>query len=103
MSTAARTILLTVAAAVLVAMLALFCIFRFLLPAYAAENTTPPAYTIGAWEGKVAVFEGEDPYPMQVLDTPVNALPAEVRSQVESGVPVNRAEDLYLILEDYTD
>ena len=102
MHTMARTILLALAASAVVAAVALFIIFRFLLPRTAAREVPPPAYTIGVWEGKVAVFEGSDDYPMQILDTDVAGLPEEQRAQVEAGVRVERAEELYLILEDYT-
>ena len=102
MHTTARTILLALAAAAVVAAAALFVIFRFLIPAKAAQPTPPPAYTIGMWEGKVAVFEGADDYPMQILDTDVAGLPEEQRTQIEQGVRVERAEELYLVLEDYT-
>lgn len=102
MRTTTRTIILALAAAAAVAAVALFIIFKFLLPPKAARYTPPPAYTIGVWEGKVAVFEGADSYPMQILDTDVAGLPEEQRAQVEEGVRVEKAEELYLILEDYT-
>ncbi len=97
-----RTIIAALAASLLLAALMLFFIFRFLLPGHAAENAAVPAYTIGIWEGKVAVYEGADSHPMQIFDTPVTALPAEVREALEKGVRVDRAEELYQILEDYT-
>ena len=100
--TTTKTIILALAASTAVAAAALFIIFRFLLPRHAAREVPPPAYTIGAWEGKVAVFEGADNYPMQILDTDIAGLPDEQRAQVEKGVRVERAEELYLVLEDYT-
>lgn len=102
MRTTARTVLLALAAAAAVAAVTLFLIFRFLLPTDAARHAPPPPYTIGVWEGKVAVFEGADNYPMQIFDTDVTTLPDEQRAQVEEGVRVENAEELYLILEDYT-
>lgn len=102
MRTTTRTVILALAAAAAVAAVALFIIFKFLLPAKAGRYTPPPAYTIGAWEGKVAVFEGADSYPMQILDADVAGLPEEQRAQIEAGVRVEKAEELYLILEDYT-
>lgn len=102
MRTTTRTVILALAAATAVAAVALFIIFRFLLPPKATRYTPPPAYTIGMWEGKVAVFEGTDSYPMQILDTDVAGLPEEQRAQIEEGVRVEKAEELYLVLEDYT-
>ncbi len=102
MRTITRTVILALVAAAAVAAVALLLIFKFLLPPKDTRYTPPAPYTIGVWEGKVAVFEGEDSYPMQILDTDVAGLPAEQRAKVERGVRVERAEDLYLILEDYT-
>lgn len=100
--TIVRTILLALAASTAVAAVALFFIFRFVLPSKTQKVLPPAPYTIGVWEGKVAVFEGSDTYPMQIFDTDVAGLPAEQRAQVEAGVRVERPEELYLILEDYT-
>lgn len=102
MRTTTRTVILALAAALAVAAVALFIIFKFILPPKNTRYIPPPAYTIGVWEGKVAVFEEEDSYPMQILDTDVAGLPEEQRTQVEAGVRVEQAEDLYLLLEDYT-
>ena len=100
--TTARTVILALAASAAVAATALFVIFKFLLPTKTAPYAAPPAYTIGTWEGKVAVFEGTDDYPMQIFDTDIAGLPEQQRAQVEAGIRVQRAEELYLILEDYT-
>ncbi len=102
MHTTTRTVLLALAASMTVAAVTLFCIFRFILPAQNHPFSAPPAYTIGVWEGKLAVFEGTDSYPMQIFDTDVAGLPEEQRTQVELGVRVEKAEELYLVLEDYT-
>ncbi len=101
MRTIARIVLLSVLFTVTLALLTLFFLQRY-LPTDAEQAASPPPYTIGAWEGYVAVFEEDDPYPMQILDTAIAGLPPEQRAQVEKGVPVTRTEDLYLILEDYT-
>lgn len=103
MHTTVRNVLLTLALALTISAIVLFVVFRVILPTRTQPYTPPPAYTIGEWEGKVAVFEGEDTYPMQIFDTDVAGLPDEQRAQVEDGVPVTRAEELYRILEDYTD
>ena len=79
----------------------LFVLFRFVLspPVDAAPK---PLYTIGVWEGQVAVFERQQSYPKQVYDMPLSALPYEVRQQILDGVPVYSEEELSLLLEDYT-
>ena len=102
MRTTTRNVLLVLAVALMLSAVALFVFFRVVLPSGEQPYTAAPAYTIGVWEGKVAVFEGTDTYPMQIFDTDVAGLPDEQRTQVEQGVAVIRGEELYQILEDYT-
>ena len=78
----------------------LFVLFRFVIPAPAAVHT--PLYTIGVWEGQVAVFERHQSYPKQVYDMPVSALPQELRRRVLEGVPAYTDAELSVLLEDYT-
>ncbi len=101
MRTVWRAITIAMAAAVALAMITLVLLFRFWIPAQEPTERTPP-YTIGSWQGQVAVFEGAQTYPMQVFDTPVNTLPEEVRRQVLDGIPVEDASLLPALLEDYT-
>lgn len=79
----------------------LFVLFRFVLtpPAEAAHK---PLYTIGVWEGQVAVFERQQSFPKQVYDMPLSGLPYELRQQLLEGVPVYSEEELSILLEDYT-
>lgn len=102
MRTTTRNVLLILAVALMLSAVVLFILFRVVLPSREQPYTAAPAYTIGEWEGKVAVFEGTDTYPMQIFDTDVAGLPDEQRTQVEQGVAVIRGEELYQILEDYT-
>lgn len=81
----------------------LFVLFRFVLTPPAKADTAPtPLYTIGVWEGRVAVFEGDAAYPKQVYDMPVTALPQELQTRVQTGVPAYSDAELSLLLEDYT-
>lgn len=81
----------------------LFVLFRFVLTPPAKADTAPiPLYTIGVWEGRVAVFEGDAVYPKQVYDMPVNALPQELQQRLQMGVPAHSEAELSLLLEDYT-
>lgn len=96
-----HTVLWALAVSMLAAAATLWLIFRFvLLPNQPASP--PPAYTIGVWEGKVAVFERDQEFPKQVYDTFVSALPEELRQQVEKGVPAENDARLSVLLEDYT-
>lgn len=85
----------------MLAAMCLFILFRFVIPA-PADAATVPLYTIGVWEGQVAVFERHQSYPMQVYDMPVSGLPHELRQQVLEGVPVYSDAELSVLLEDYT-
>ncbi len=79
----------------------LFVMFRYVIrpPAKAAPT---PLYTIGVWEGQVAVFERHQSYPKQVYDMPLTGLPYEVRQELLEGVPAYSEEELSILLEDYT-
>ena len=79
----------------------LFVLFRFVLPAPAQAAPVPP-YTIGVWEGQVAVFERHQEYPKQVYDMPLSGLPYELRRQLLEGVPAYSEDELSVLLEDYT-
>ena len=79
----------------------LFVLFRFVLePPTDTEKT--PLYTIGVWEGQVAVFERHQSYPKQVYDMPLSGLPYELRQQLLDGVPAYSEDELSVLLEDYS-
>ena len=96
-----RTVLWALSVSLLLAAVVLWGLFRYVLPAPGGGGR-PPAYTIGAWEGKVAVFEGDQPFPRQVFDVYVEALPPEQRRQVQAGVAAENDAQLSVLLEDYT-
>lgn len=96
-----RTLLWALAVSLLLAAVLLWVILRYVLPASDGGGRAP-AYTIGEWEGKVAVFEGDQAFPRQVFDMYVEALPPEQRRQVQDGVAVENEARLSVLLEDYT-
>ena len=96
-----RTLVWALAASVLLAAVILFVVFRFMLPGMGVRESIP-RYTIGAWEGQVAVFEGDQAFPRQVFDVYIAALPEEQRRQVLEGVPAETDAQLSVLLEDYT-
>ena len=79
----------------------LWLVFRYVLPA-GGGGTPAPAYTIGVWQGQVAVFEGAQTFPRQVFDVSVETLPPELQRQVRQGVPAESDAQLSVLLEDYT-
>ncbi len=100
MRTMGRTLLWALAVSLLLAAVVLWLVFRFVLPS--DGRTVHAAYTIGEWEGQVAVFEGDQPFPRQVFDVYVETLPPEQQQQVRQGVPAEDETRLSVLLEDYT-
>ncbi len=102
MHTVWRSVILALAVAIAVAAVALFVIFRWLLPPTENRAAPLPRYTIGDWQGQVAVFEGDDHYPKQVLDVHTGTLPIAEQQQIQAGIPVEDEEQLWALIEDYS-
>ena len=100
MSSVWRSLLWALAVSLMLSAVILFVLFRYVMPA--EKTTRPVAYTIGVWEGQVAVFEGDSAYPRQVFDVYVDALPPQQRQEVLDGVPAEDDSRLSVLLEDYT-
>ena len=96
-----RTLLWALVVALLLSAVLLFLIFRVFLPPE-GETAVSARYTIGEWEGRLAVFEGGSPQPRQVFEVYVDALPEELRQRVKEGVPARDDTQLSVLLEDYT-
>ena len=72
-------------------------------PADPASSTSVQAlYTIGQYEGQVAVFLAGLSRPDQVFDVYVASLPAEEQERLHQGIPVYDDKELQRLLEDYT-
>ncbi len=98
-----KPVLLSIAISLLLVAITLFVLFRFLIPYEEKEQTRfKPQYVIAEWEGQVAVFKGEDAFPMQVYDTYVDTLPGEIQENLQQGIPVEDETHLSVLLEDYT-
>lgn len=97
------TLAIAVSATVAVGVLA-FLYVRF------GREAAPPtekgrqtaAYTLGEWEGQLAVFEGEDTFPQKLYDVAVAALPRSEQERLKNGIAVANEEELQRLLEDYT-
>lgn len=57
---------------------------------------------LGIFEGKLALFVGESPYPNVVYDVMVRTLPEADRIRLAEGIPVADEAELARLLEDYT-
>lgn len=71
------------------------------LPFQMAPSSTAARWTLGVWQGRVAVFEGGSTAPVRVMETPVSALPEADRNALETGIPVDDPLVLAGLLEDY--
>ena len=101
MGSMGKTLLWALVVSLLLSAVLLVVIFQFLLP---NNRETVPAtrYTIGEWEGRLAVFEGNNPQPRQIFEVYVDALPEELRRQIKEGVAARDDAQLSMLLEDYT-
>lgn len=99
-----RSVVLAVLAAVLIAAVVLLVLFRYVLPQEEKrqQEQYEPRYVIGEWDGQVAVYEGGAVYPKQVYDVYIRALPAEAQEKILAGIPVEDADQLSVLLQDYT-
>ena len=94
-----RTLLWALTVSLFVAAVLLFLLFRYVLPG----GLHQPRYTVGEWQGQVAVFESGTDTPRQVFDTYVETLPELQQRQLQQGIPADSEDALALRLEDYTD
>ncbi len=59
-------------------------------------------YELGIWQGNVAVFSPGESQPLQVLETPVSALPLPDQQALARRIPVMTEPELASLLEDYS-
>ncbi len=102
MRTLWKPMLFAAAIAMLLAAVTLFIVFKVYSPTADHEREFKPQYVIADWDGQVAVFEGDQDYPMQIYDTVISTLPAELQQAVQAGIPARDAAHLATLLEDYT-
>lgn len=104
MNKTVRLIILAIAAAAVLAT----CVLAILYVRYGREitrytdNGTPAAYTLGVWEGQLAVFEGTAAFPQKLYDVPISSLPIPEQQKLKAGIAVEDADALQVLLEDYT-
>lgn len=60
------------------------------------------AYTLGVWEGQLAVFEGTAAFPMKLYEVSVASLPETEQQKLRDGISVASEGELQVLLEDYT-
>lgn len=58
-------------------------------------------YLLGIHDGKIALWNGDDPEPVKVFPYSASMLPKEARKQLESGIPIESMEQLRQLAEAY--
>lgn len=66
------------------------------------NSTTGIQRYLRAWEGKLALFTGDNPTPDQVYDVYIQTLPPEEQERLNQGITIVSDEELAGWLEDYT-
>lgn len=99
-----RIYILAGAAAVSLAVIVLLVLVgaRRPAPAPADPSSTPPRYTIGEYDGRLAVYADGQELPKEVYDVYLATLPEEEQIRLRAGIPVEDDIQLQQLLEDYT-
>ena len=65
------------------------------------EKAETEKAVLGVFEGRLALFKGESPYPNKVYDFYVRNLPKEDQSRLFEGIFVSSESELESLLEDF--
>lgn len=72
------------------------------VPPVSTDLPTTVRRYLRTWEGKLALFTGENPAPDEVYDVYIQSLPPEEQERLNAGIAVDTEEELAGWLEDYT-
>lgn len=59
------------------------------------------SFLVGIHNGRIAIWQGEDPQPKMILPYSADLLPEEDRIVLENGIRLDCREDLTRFLEDF--
>ena len=65
------------------------------------QSAPQAAYTLGEWEGRLAVYRDGEEEPEQVLEVYLNLLPPADAAALREGIPVADEEERARRLEDF--
>ena len=65
------------------------------------EKPEPEKTLLGIFDGKLALFVGESPYPNRIYDFLTRNLPEKDRESLLEGIEINSEEELEALLEDF--
>ena len=71
-------------------------------PAPTDPSSALPRYTIGEYNGRLAVYTDGQELPREVYDVYLATLPEEEQLRLRAGIPVEDDVQLQQLLEDYT-
>lgn len=58
-------------------------------------------YLVGVHQGRIALWQGEDPEPIYVSPYSASSLPKADQTALEQGIPIQSKEDLIRLMEDF--
>lgn len=58
-------------------------------------------FLLGIHDGRVTLWQDEDPHPLQIYDIRADTLPPADQVQLRRGIRVESREELWLVLENY--
>lgn len=66
------------------------------------STTVVPLYTLGEYNGKLALFKRGYSMPVEIYDVYLSSLPDAERSKIKNGITAQSDEEILKIIEDYT-
>ena len=67
-----------------------------------SSSTVQEGWVMCDYQGKIAVFQGGDDNPTQILDIYINSLPEHDQDLLKSGIRIDDQKELQQLIEDYT-
>ncbi len=68
---------------------------------FVSEEEEPKTATLGIFEGKLALYRGNSPYPNVVYEFFVRNLPQEDQNRLSEGILISSERELETLLEDF--
>ena len=59
------------------------------------------SFLLGSYNGRLALWKGEDPTPCKVFPCPIIVLPGAVQEQLRNGIRLETIEDVNRLLKQY--
>lgn len=98
-----RAYILAVTAAASLAAVVLLLLLGARQPEQPADPSSAlPRYTIGEYDGRLAVYTDQQELPQQIYDVYLSTLPEEEQFRIRNGIQVEDELELQQLLEDYT-